>query len=101
MYKLITCIVEEGKAVGIIEEALKRGAQGATYYNARGKGVREHLGALGMFIKEEKDVILIVTTEEKIDDIFTTIVAMGSLRERGKGFAYVQDVERAVGFLME
>lgn len=98
-YHLITCIVERGKAEGIIDEALKRGAHAATYFEAKGRGVREKMGPVGMFIKEEKEVIFIVTREEELQGIFDTVVIMGALKERGKGFAFVQSVESAVGFV--
>lgn len=97
--KLITCIVEKGKAEGIIEEALRKGAQGATYYDAKGRGIREKIGVSGMFIKEEKEVILLVVKTELAGDIFDTVVRMGGLKERGKGFAFIQPVESAVGFI--
>lgn len=98
-YHLITCIVERGKAEGIIDVALQRGARAATYFEAKGRGIREKMGPVGMFIKEEKDVILIVTDDAELQGIFDTIVMMGALKERGKGFAFVQQVESAVGFL--
>ena len=98
-YSLITCIVEKGKAEGIVEQAISRGAQGATYFNAKGKGVREKMGIRGMFIKEDKEVIMIVVKPEQKNDIFDRVVTMAGLSETGKGFAFVQEVEAAVGFL--
>jgi len=97
--KLITCIVENGKADTIIDEALRRGAQAATYFDAKGRGVREKIGVSGMFIKEEKEVILIVTKDTDVNNVFDAVVSMGGLKERGKGFAFIQPVENAVGFI--
>jgi nitrogen regulatory protein P-II 1 len=97
--KLITCIIEKGKAETIIDEALRRGAQAATYYEAKGRGVREKMGVSGMFIKEEKEIILIVAREADAGNIFDTLVTMGGLKEKGKGFAFIQSVENAVGFV--
>ena len=97
--KLITCIVEKGKAETIIDEVLRKGAQAATYFDAKGRGVREKIGVSGMFIKEEKEVILIVTKEADTNNVFDTVVSMGGLKERGKGFAYIQPVENAIGFI--
>lgn len=75
--KLITCIVEKGKGDRIIDEAIRKGAQAATIYDARGRGVREKIGVSGMFIKAEKEVILIVTGEDQLETIFDTVVSMG------------------------
>ena len=99
MYNLITCIVEKGKAEGIVQEALRKGASGATYFDAKGKGVREKMGIAGMFIKEDKEVLLIVVKDSQVDEIFDVIVNVGGLTEKGKGFAYVQPVDKTVGFL--
>ena len=48
---LITCIVEKGQADGIVKAARQAGATGATVYYARGSGVRERLGLLGVAVE--------------------------------------------------
>jgi nitrogen regulatory protein P-II 1 len=98
-YHLITCIIERGRANKIVDEAIKSGAQAATVFYAHGKGVKERLGLLGRFIQHEKEVILIVTKEDQTQVVFSTVVAAGRLNEPGKGFAFIQPVEQAVGFL--
>jgi len=98
-YHLVTCIVEQGRAERIADEAIRAGAQGATIYPARGKGVRERLAPSAGLIDPEKEVILIVTKKEQTERVFDTVVKTGRLREPGKGFAYVQPVQQAVGFL--
>jgi nitrogen regulatory protein PII len=100
-YHLITCIVERGKLSKVIDAAIKAGAQAATFFYARGRGVRERLGKLGAFIHPEKEVAFIVTKEEQTEVVFNTIVSVAELHTPGKGFAYVQPVEKAVGFLDE
>jgi len=99
MYSLITCIVERGKAEGIVHQALEKGAPGATYFDAKGKGVREKMGLAGIFIKEDKEVIFIVAKDGQVDEIFDIVVNVGGLNEKGKGFAYVHPVDKAVGFV--
>ena len=98
-YHLVTCIVERGRAERVADEAIRAGAQGATIYQARGKGVRERLKFLGRLVDPEKEVILIVTKKEHTQSVFDTVVDAGQLHQPGKGFAYVQPVEQAVGFL--
>lgn len=98
-YHLVTCIVERGSAERIADEAIRAGAQGATIYQAQGKGVRERLASLGRLIDPEKEVILIVTKQEQTQSVFDTVVTAARLHEPGKGFAYVQAVQQAVGFL--
>lgn len=98
-YRLITCIVERNKADHVVDEAIKSGAQAATVFNARGKGVKERLGFLGKFIQHEKEVILIVTKEAQTQTVFDAVIIAAKLNELGKGFAYVQPVEQAFGFI--
>ena len=98
-YHLLTCIVERGRAERIADEAIRAGAQGATIYPARGKGVRERLGPAGGLIDPEKEVILIVTKKEETQGVFDTVVKAARLAEPGRGFAYIQPVQQAVGFL--
>ncbi len=96
---LITCILERGKADNVIDAAIAAGAQAATYFFARGRGLRERIGFFGKFIQAEKEVILIVTTEVQQESVFNAVVSTAELNTPGKGFAYIQPVEHAVGFV--
>ena len=98
-YRLITCIVERGRAERVADEALRAGAQGVTICQARGKGVRERLGLLGHLIDPEKEIVLVVTASDQADAIFDTITATARLEQPGKGFAFVQAVERVAGYM--
>ena len=98
-YHLVTCIVERGRAERIADEAIRAGAQGATIYQAQGKGVRERLAALGRLIDPEKEVILIVTKKGQTRSVSDTVVKAARLHEPGKGFAFIQPVQQAVGFV--
>jgi nitrogen regulatory protein PII len=97
-FQLITCIVERGKADKIVDEAIKAGATAATMFYARGRGVKEKLGFLGKFIMPEKEVILIATKAEQTQNVFDVVAKAAQLDIPGKGFAYVQPIERTAGF---
>jgi nitrogen regulatory protein PII len=101
LLEVITCIVQRGEADKVVKSALKAGAQGATIFYARGTGVRQKLGFLGAFIQPEKEVIIIVTHASQTENIFKAIVQSGKLDKPGKGFAFVQKVKKAIGFLEE
>lgn len=45
------------------------------------------------------EVILIVTRKDETQAVFDTVVKAARLAEPGRGFAYVQPVQQAVGFL--
>ena len=95
--KLITAIVQRGKADGPVQAALKAGAQGATVVFGRGQGIRERLGLLGLAVQPEKEVISIVVEESLLDRVLDAIVRAGNLDQPGVGFVYVTAVERTIG----
>ncbi|MBW2466342.1 MAG: P-II family nitrogen regulator [Deltaproteobacteria bacterium] len=97
--KLITCIVQRGKAEKVIDAALLAGAPGATYFYGRGTGVRQKLGVLSKLIVPEKEIIQIVIKENMADKVFDAIVKAGKLDKKGQGFAYIHKIDRAIGFL--
>jgi len=97
-YQLITCIVERGLAERAADEALRVGAQGVTVVPGRGKGVRERLGIVGHLIDPEKEVIFVVTPAERTDAVFDAMIAVARLERAGKGFAFIQPVQRVAGY---
>lgn len=96
---LITCIVQRGFADDIIKAAQEVGAQGATVYYARGGGIRERLGVLGLAIEVEKEVINIVVANDQIDRIFEKMYIAGELDTPGMGMMYVTPLEKAATYI--
>ncbi|MCB0364403.1 MAG: P-II family nitrogen regulator [Bdellovibrionaceae bacterium] len=96
---LITCIVEKGQADTIVKAAREAGAQGATVYYARGSGVRERLGLLGVAVEVEKEIINIVVSSEQADYVFEKMYLAGQLDTPGKGFIYITPLEKAGTFI--
>ena len=62
---LITCVVESGLADKIIDAATSVGAQGATINYARGTGVRDRMGLMGVTSDEQKEIIRIIVSKEQ------------------------------------
>ncbi len=92
---LITCIVQRGMADTIVDAAQDAGAQGATVYYARGSGVRERLGVLGLTVEVEKEVITIVVASDQVDRVLERMFIAGKLDTPGMGFIYVTPLEKA------
>jgi nitrogen regulatory protein P-II 1 len=97
--KLITAVVQRGKADDVTQAAIAAGAQGATISFGRGQGVRERLGLLGLAIQPEKEIISIVIEESLLDQVVTAMVRTGHLDQPGIGFLYVTPVERTIGLM--
>ncbi len=98
---LITCVVQRGAADDIIRAAQEVGAQGATVYFAKGGGVRERLGMLGIAIEVEKEVINIIVATNQIDRIFEKMHIAGKLDTPGMGIMYVTHLEKAATYIPE
>ena len=96
---LITCIVQRGVADDIVKASQEAGAQGATIYYARGSGVRERLGILGVTIEVEKEVINIVVAAEQVDRVFEKMYLAGKLDTPGMGFMYITPLEKAATYI--
>lgn len=96
---LITCIVQRGLADDIVKAAQEAGAQGATIYYARGGGVRERLGILGLAVEVEKEVINIIVATDEVDRIFERMYIAGQLDTPGMGFMYVTPLEKAATYI--
>ena len=96
---LITCIVQRGEAEKIINAAREAGAQGATVYFARGTGIRERLGILGVAVEVEKEVINIVVSTDQADHIFEKIYLAGKLDTPGMGIMYITPVDKAATYI--
>ncbi len=97
--ELITIVVRRSRADATLKAALDAGAPGVTYFWARGAGVKENLGYAGTLIESEKQVLWVVTAPDDTDRVLGAISEAGNLSLPGEGFAYVQPVSRAVGFV--
>lgn len=97
--RLITCVIQRGKGDEVAKAAIAAGAAGATIFFARGMGLRERLGLLGLAIVPEKEVILIVTKEEETTKIFDAVVKAARLDTPGMGIAYVIPIHEVAGLI--
>lgn len=96
---LITCIVEKGQADHIVKAAREAGAQGATVFYARGSGIRERLGILGVAVEVEKEIINIVVSNEQADFVVEKMYLAGQLDTPGKGFIYTTKLDKAATYI--
>ncbi|MGB9599297.1 MAG: P-II family nitrogen regulator [Myxococcota bacterium] len=96
---LITCIVQKGVADDIVNAAMEVGAQGATIFYARGMGVREKLGIVGVAVDVEKEVLNIVVANEQVDIVFEKIFLAGKLDTPGMGFMYITPLLKAATYI--
>jgi nitrogen regulatory protein PII len=83
----------------IIEAAQEAGAQGATVHFARGMGVRERLGILGVAVEVEKEVVDIVVSKEQMERVFNRMYLAGNLDTPGMGLMYITPLDKAATYI--
>jgi len=98
---LITCVLQTGLAEGVLDAAKNCGAQGATISYARGTGVRERMGLLGVAIDEQKEVIRIIVSDEQADRVFDAMYLAGKLDTPGKGIMFMNKLDRVATYIPE
>ncbi len=99
--KMITCVLQNGLAEGVLEAAKNSGAQGATVSYARGTGIRDRMGLIGVTIDEQKEVVRIIVSEEQAALVFETIYLAGELDTPGKGIMYMSDLDNVATYIPE
>ncbi len=101
MYQLIMTIVNRGKAEDVIEAAQAAGSKGGTIVNARGSGIHESGKLFNMEIEPEKEMVLILSTEDTASAIVSSIEEKLEIDKPGNGIIFVQNVVRTCGIYEE
>jgi nitrogen regulatory protein P-II 1 len=96
---LITCIVQRGNADAIIKAAQEAGAQGATVNFAKGSGIRERMGILGVAVEVDKEVIQVIVSTEQQELIFEQMFLAGELDTPGMGIMYITPLDKAATYI--
>ena len=96
---LITCIVQRGNADAIIKAAQEAGAQGATVNFAKGTGIRERMGLLGVAVEVDKEVIQVIVSTEQQELIFEQMFLAGELDTPGMGIMYITPLDKAATYI--
>lgn len=97
MYKLITAVIEKGRAEEVIDAAAKAGAKGGTIINARGGGAHETERIFMIDIEPEKEIVIIISKAEDARGIIKAIDDALLLEEPGNGILFVQDIDEMHG----
>ena len=95
-HSLLTVIVNHGYGDDVMAEARKAGATGGTILNARRTGREEDVKFFGITLVPEKEMLLIVAEEAKVENILAAIRKIPHLTEPGGGIVYAMDVEKFI-----
>ncbi|MDL2266453.1 P-II family nitrogen regulator [Desulfovibrio sp. OttesenSCG-928-G15] len=93
-HQLVTVITNSGYADDIMAAARSAGATGGTILTARGTGTEEDVKFFGISLVPEKEMLLIVVDDTKVDTIVSAIQSVPKLNEPGGGIVYTTRVEQ-------
>ena len=77
--KVIITIVRKGMAAKIVKASKEAGAEGGTIVYGLGTGVHETENFLGITLEPEKEMIITLIAEQKLNDVFWAIGKAGRL----------------------
>ena len=98
---LIITIVNKGYAEKVMTEAKKVGATGGTTINGRGLSTERAIKFLNISIEPEKDIVLIIASTLKKNEIMNAIVENCGLKTPGAGICFSLPVDHVVGLREE
>jgi len=93
-YKLIITVVNKGKAEKVLDVAHRAGSVGGTILFGHGAAVRL---LLGICVEPEKDIVLTLIEEDKVQAVLDAFVLELELNEPNKGIAFVVSLDKVVG----
>ena len=94
---LIITIANEGSAEAVMKAAKKAGATGGTTINGRGLEPNQIVKFLGLALEPEKDVILILASDENKTAIMNSIVEKCGSHKEQAGLCFALPVDHVEG----
>lgn len=87
-YQALYVIVDRHEGDKVIEIAQANGANGATVMHGRGAGVMQESILMNMTIEPEKDIILMVLANDKVDKVKDAIYEKMNFKDAATGIVF-------------
>lgn len=100
-YEAIIVLVNAGFSDVVMDAAREQGARGGTIIHARGTGNHEIEKRYNLVITPDKEMIIILVTEDIKDNILSAVYKAAGLGTDGQGIAFSIPVENVVGMRTE
>ena len=92
----IRCIVQNGKATGLVKAALQMGVSVPVITLGQGAGLRDRLGLLRITIPAEKEIVNFLVHEGDADKIIEVITQASKIYDLGNGYIYTYPINNAM-----
>ena len=96
-FDMIITIINNGFSDVVMDAARSAGARGGTILHARGSVGEEMKKFFGVTIDPEKEVVLILTSHEKRNELMKAIGEAAGLRSDARGLSFSIPVDDVVG----
>jgi nitrogen regulatory protein P-II 1 len=96
---LITAVVPAGRGDAMLKAAREVGASGGIIHHARGTGIRERLGLLGIAVEADKEVVGIIVAADHQELVAEAIFRAGGLEAPGGGYLYITPIEKLATYI--
>ncbi len=97
---LLTVVAQRDHEEDILKAARDVGATaGAFGFHAKGIGVRERLGLLGLAVEVEMSVIYLLVSSEQQDIVVDHIYRAGNLATPGMGYIFTTPLEKVAAYI--
>ena len=96
-YQAIITIMDRGLCIKAVEAVTETGSHSGTLLKGRGSGIHEKKTILNMAIEHEKDILLLISKEENVDEIVQNMDKNLNLTEPGQGLLVSMKVKRMHG----
>ena len=100
-YEAIIVFVNAGFSDVVMDAAREQGARGGTIIHARGTGNHEIEKRYNLVITPDKEMIIILVSEDIKDNILSAVYKAAGLGTDGQGIAFSIPVENVVGMRAE
>ena len=96
-YQAIITIMDRGLCSKAVEAVTETGSHSGTLLKGRGSGIHEKKTILNMALEPEKDILLLISKEENVDEIVKNMDKNLNLTEPGQGLLVSMKVKRMHG----
>ena len=96
-YSMISVMVEMGYSEQVMNAARSAGARGGTVVHSRAIENEEASSVWGVSLQEEKEIVMIVTTEETKNAVMSAISKECGIHSEAKGLVMSLPIENVIG----
>ena len=96
-FEVIIALINAGFSDLVMDAAREEGARGGTIIHARGTGTKEMAKKYDIVITPDKEMIMILVSEDIKDAVLAAIYKAAGLGTQGQGIAFTLPVDDVVG----